>query len=356
MDRGADLRVRAAISFPAGNALREPSRGPENVGMEIAIRPRLDRADVEALVRDALGVGLEFTAHEEFKDGFFNAAHALALADGRHVVVKVAPDKGLKLLSYEVDLMATEIECFERGLAAGVPMPRLWHADPEGGVMIIDRLEGGQLHQARADIPKDELLVLRKEIGAQAAKYATVTGERFGYPYRGGRMAADKWSDAFLAMIADILDDIEEQDTALPRPIEAVRAMFEAQRDLLDEVVRPALVHFDLWDGNIFVKRDGDGWVFEAFIDGERAFYGDPLAELVSLQMVPDEEKPVAAEGFLGRPMTASEKRRLALYRMYLMLILVAECKVRGFEPEQEADQLKWGNETLERDFTAFGL
>ncbi|MQM24583.1 phosphotransferase family protein [Glycomyces albidus] len=324
--------------------------------MEIAIRPRLDRADAEALVRDALGADLEFTGHEEFKDGFFNAAHALELADGRHVVVKVAPDKSHKLLRYEVDLMATEIECFERGLAAGVPMPRLWHADPEGGVMIIDRLEGVPLPKVRDTIPAAELLVLRKEIGAAAAGFATVTGERFGYPRKSGRTMADTWSASFQAMVDDVLDDIEEQGVALPRPIAAVRALVRAEHALLDEVTRPALVHFDLWDGNIFVKRDGDGWAFEAFIDGERAFYGDPIAELVSLQMVPEEEFPAAVDGFLGRPMTAAEERRLALYRSYIMLILIAECRVRGFDAEQEANQRKWATETLERDFTAFGI
>lgn len=323
---------------------------------EVAIRPRLDRADAEALVRGALGADLAFTAHEEFKDGFFNAAHALDLADGRRLVVKVAPDKGLKLLSYEVDLMATEIECFERGLAAGAPMPRLWHADPEGGVMIIDRLEGVPLFKVRSEIPAAEFPALRKEIGAQAARFASVTGERFGYPYRDGRMAADTWSAAFLAMTDDILADIEEQDTSLPRPVAEVRAMFEAQRDLLDDVTRPALIHFDLWDGNIFVRRNGTGWEFEAFIDGERAFYGDPVAELVSLQMIPEAEFASVVDGFLGRPMTAGEERRLALYRMYIMLILVAECKVRGFDAETEANQLKWATATLERDFTAFGL
>ncbi|RRS01813.1 phosphotransferase family protein [Glycomyces terrestris] len=320
---------------------------------EVAIRPRLTRADVEALVRAHLGADLEFTAHEEFKDGFFNAAHALEIADGRHVVVKVAPDKDLKFLRYEVDLMATEIECFERGLAAGVPMPKLWAADPDAGVMIIDRLAGVPLPKVRAEIPADQLLALRKEIGAAAAKYATVTGEHFGYPRRSGRTMAATWSESFLAMTGDVLDDIEENGSPLPRPAAEFRALFAAERDLLDEVTRPALVHFDLWDGNIFVKRDGARWALEAFIDGERAFYGDPIAELVSLQMVPEEEFPAAVDGFLGRPLTAAEERRLALYRTYIMLILAAECKVRGFDPQQEANQMKWATDTLERDFTA---
>jgi aminoglycoside phosphotransferase (APT) family kinase protein len=318
--------------------------------MEIAIRPRLDRSQVEALVRDRLGAALEFTGHEEFTDGFFNAAHALDLADGRRLVVKVAPDRNLKLLRYEVDLMATEIECFERAIAAGVPMPRLWHGDPEGGLMIIDRLAGHSLPKVRDDIPEDRRLALRREIGAMGARFARATGERFGYPRRSGRTASDTWGGSFLAMVGDVLADIAEQDLALPLPTEEVAALFAAERDLLDEVDRPALVHFDLWDGNIFVERTETGWSVEAFIDGERAFYGDPIAELVSLQLIPEDEFPAVLDGFLGRGLTAGEERRLALYRMYLMLILIAECGVRGFDAELTERQTGWATETLTRD------
>ncbi|WP_051704386.1 phosphotransferase family protein [Glycomyces sp. NRRL B-16210] len=315
--------------------------------MEIAIRPKLDRAAVEALVRERLGEDLEFTAHEEFTDGFFNAAHALDTADGRRLVAKIAPDKDLKLLRYEVDLMATEIECFERAIAAGVPMPRLWYADPEGGVMIIDRLDGHSLQKIREDIPADERPALRRQIGAMSARFALAAGERFGYPRRSGRTMADTWGESFCAMVGDVLADIAEHGAPLPRPVESVAALVAAERGLLDEVDRPALVHFDLWDGNIFVERTASGWGLEAFIDGERAFYGDPIAELVSLKLIPEEEFPAVVDGFLGRAMTAGEERRLALYTVYLMLILVAECPVRGFDAEQTEHQMAWATETL---------
>ncbi|MDN3238323.1 phosphotransferase family protein [Glycomyces tritici] len=315
--------------------------------MEIAIRPKLDRAAVEAIVRKHLPGPVEVVGHEEFKDGFFNAAHALELADGRHVVVKVAPDKEHKLLRYEVDLMATEIECFERGLAAGVPMPALHYGDPEGGVMIIDRLKGVTLPKAHADMSTAELLAVRREIGALSARFPTVTGERFGYPRKSGRTVADTWSASFFAMIDDVLADIAENDSPLPRPAEEIKAIVAAEKDLLDEVTRPALVHFDLWDGNVFVVKGESGWRVEAFIDGERAFYGDPIAEIVSLTFGPAEESDAAIDGFLGREMTEGEERRLALYRVYLMLILIAECAVRGFDEEQTAHQLGWSTESL---------
>jgi aminoglycoside phosphotransferase (APT) family kinase protein len=320
--------------------------------MEIAIRPRLDRADVEAIVRDRLGAGLEFTGHQEFKDGFFNAAHALDLTDGRRLVVKVAPDADTEVLTYEADLMPAEIECFARALEAGVPMPKVWHADPEAGVLIMDRLSGATLPNAKEGLSEAALLELRREIGALSARFGTVTGERFGYRRKDGRTAADGWADAFLAFIGDILADADRFGIALPRPSGAIAALLEAERSLLDEVTRPALVHFDLWDGNIFVLRDGDDARVEGFIDGERAFYGDPIAELASLTMfVPPEEGEAVVQGFLGRKLEAGEERRLVLYRTYLWLILATEGATRGFGEQQTVEQHRWACDNLIEEF-----
>ncbi|HEX2143947.1 MAG TPA: aminoglycoside phosphotransferase family protein [Glycomyces sp.] len=321
--------------------------------MEITCRPRLSRADVECLVRERLGGDLEFTAHEEFTDGFFNAAHALHLADGRRLVVKVAPAADAEVLTYEAELMVTEIECFERALEAGVPMPKVWHADPEAGILIMDRLKGVPLPKVEKDrLPEAALLGLRREIGAASARFSTMTGERFGYVRKDGRTASGSWAASYLAFIADILRDADRLGVLLPRPTAEIAAFLEGERPLLDAVSRPALVHFDLWDGNIFVVHDKDGLRLDGFIDGERAFYGDPIAELASLTMfVPSAEAEATIHGFLGRAMEPGEERRLVLYRVYLWLILATEGAVRSPGTSETAEQHQWACENLEKEF-----
>lgn len=229
-------------------------------------------------------------------------------------------------------------------------MPRLWHADAVGGVMIMDRLRGVSLPQAKERMSGPELLALRREIGALSARVNTVDGERFGYPRKSGRTGSDNWATSFLAMLDDLLADAAEFDAPLPRPAAEIRAVVAAHRPLLDEVERPALVHFDLWDGNIFVEQGETGWRVEGFIDGERAFYGDALAELVSLLFVSDEEIAAVIDGFLGRELTDDERRRLAMYQVYLWLILLTEGGVRGYDAEQLAAQRSWATENLVRD------
>ena len=219
-------------------------------------------------------------------------------------MLKVAPPAGLKLLRYEVDLMRTEIEFFQRASDAGVPMPKLWYADPAGGVMIMERLGGVSFDLAKKDMADADRLRVRHEIGRWSRRITEVPGELFGYPRRDGLPVPD-WSDAFLAMIADILADAAEMDRKLPRTVGEIAEVFERQRASLDGVTEPRLIHYDLWDGNVFVREDADGWHLEGFIDGERAFYGDPIAELVSLiSFIPEPEAAAVLDGFLGRALT----------------------------------------------------
>lgn len=319
--------------------------------MRSITKPVLSGADIARLIQDGLGEQAVVAGHEEFTDGFFNAAHAVRLADGREVVLKVAPDAGLTMLTYEVDLMHTEIEFFRRAAGAGVPLPRMWHADPERGVMVMERLRGVSFEQAKKTMDPAHVLAVRHELGRISAAITAVPGERFGYPRRDGRTRSDSWRESFLQYIEDILADATGSDRPLPRPAAEIRELVHRHAPLLDEVGTPALVHFDLWDGNVFVIADGGGWRIEGIIDGERAFYGDPIAELVSLvSFVPEAEAAAVLDGFLGRPLTPAEQVRLWLYRSYLWLILIAETAVRGYPEKENAELMAFATGMLTKD------
>jgi aminoglycoside phosphotransferase (APT) family kinase protein len=311
--------------------------------MESVTKRKLTPADIRQFIHDGLGPDAEVVEHAEFTEGFYAAVHGVTLADGRQVVLKVAPDPAIRQLRYEVDLMRTEIEFYEKAAPAGVPLPRLWYADSDTGVMIMERLTGVSFAEAKKAMDPAEIRAVRRRIGELSALLNRVPGEVFGYPRRDGRTRSASWRESFLAIIADILDDAEEFERDLTRPASEVRALFERHAPRLDAVTEPVLVHFDLWDGNVFVRHGPDGWAIDGFIDGERALYADPLVELVSMTtFCAPEEGEAVMDGYLGRALTDDEQLRLRLYRIYLWLILAVEPAVRRYPPENERKVLEW--------------
>ena len=85
----------------------------------------------------------------------------------------------------------------------------------------------------------------------------------------------------------------------------------------LAAVARPALVHFDLWDGNVLAEETDGGWRLAGLVDGERHLYGDPLVDLVSPAIFRRIEDDAACT-------------RLCLYRLHLYLVMLVEMPSRG--------------------------
>ena len=147
-------------------------------------------------------------------------------------------------------------------------------------------------------------------------------------------------------MMGALLDDAARFCTDLPRPPEAIRDLVDAHRPALAEVEQPALVHFDLWDGNILLNDDPAGLVVSGIIDSERALHADPLLEFPSLSVLSDRVKDphfVIDADFLegycefAGPLvlTSAMRARLALYRTYLYLVMLVEVAPRNISGDE---------------------
>jgi fructosamine-3-kinase len=184
---------------------------------------------------------------------------------------------------------------------------------------------------------------LRRELGAITARLHTLAPEdgQFGYPAGESGLSAPDWRTAFTAMVDALLADADRWQSPLGVSPAGIRTLVAEGSYALDEVTEPRLVHFDLWPGNIFVDLGGDGRQarITGLIDHERAFWGDPAAELVSLAFCGDTDPDsdlvagyIEAGGSLD--FSPALRHRLALYQLYLGLLLVVECGPRGYGPD----------------------
>ncbi|NUT46360.1 MAG: aminoglycoside phosphotransferase family protein [Saccharothrix sp.] len=293
---------------------------------------RLPEPALDALVRRALGVPL--ARHVELTDGMFNTAYRLTAADGREAVLKVAPPPDVPLLTYERDLMRTEAVVFELMAAHGLPVPELLlHED---GLLLMTALKGEPWSTARPRLSDAEHGALRRELGAIVRDLHRITGDVFGYAQGPN---ASTWRAAFTAMVDAVLADADRFGVALP---DGVRRAFEDRAPLLDEVAEPVLVHFDLWEANIFLA---DGHI-EGVIDPERALFGDPLAEIATVALFTDLDDDYKA-GYGIEGFTAAEETRIALYRAYLCLVMIIEGVPRGYTGPERAAHVRFFRERL---------
>ena len=309
--------------------------------MHSATKVEVDRPTLETLVREVMGAPSPVADVRPLTDGMFNAAYAVTLADGSRAVVKVAPPVGTPLLTYEQDLMATEVDFFRR--AAGVvPVPDVLGVDltrrlVDRDVLVLQHLDGAPLHHLRRDLSPEQSAAVRRDLGAAVARLRAVTGTRFGYDRPDGALSADRWSTAFAAMVDALLGDADRYGVRLPDAAAGLPALVAAATPELDHVAVPVLTHFDLWDGNVFVARSGGAARVEALIDGERAFWGDPLAELASTALFADPAEDVDfLDGYAqaaGEPLVLDDRAwlRLTFYRAYLDLVMTIEAVPRGY-------------------------
>jgi len=273
--------------------------------------------------------------------GTYNTVEELTLTDGSRYVLKTAPTA--PGLAHERQLLISEADFYGAAAKAGVAAPRVVVLD--GDTLLMTLCPGEPWDDSLTDA---EVSDLRTELGRRLARLHEITGPGFGYPSGALGPLAPDWRTAFTTLYDAVLDDTRRYRAWLPLPADDIARTARTAYTALDEVTVPSAVHFDLWQGNILVDRTTGTPRVGGLIDGERMFWGDPLADFVSLALLGDIRKD---EAFLAGYREAggraefdrSARLRYALYRSYLYLIMLAEAVPREFGEEES----RWRREKV---------
>jgi aminoglycoside phosphotransferase (APT) family kinase protein len=316
---------------------------------ESLTKRRLGEDTLRALVAEAFGPDAALAGSRELGEGFFNAAFRVRLADGRETVLKVSPPSDAALLTYERDIMRAEAEFFREALGAGVPQPELLYAGfdrsvVDGDYLFLSAVPGVSWYSVREELDDEQTAALRRELGGIVARLHAVRNPRglFGYPAV-PELSAPTWPGAFGAMMSALVADARRYEVELPVAGGELLAAVRRNAYALAEVARPAMIHFDLWPGNILITPPAEARALpggtpriNGLIDGERMIWGDPLMEFVGIDVFGHAEHDedvrggyLAAGGALddGDP----ARRRIALYHLYMQVLLLTEMGPRGY-------------------------
>lgn len=273
----------------------------------------------------------------ELSGGMFNAVYAV---ESTHfprgeIVLKVGPGPGTEILTYEKEIMRTEVGVYGLLLNKPIPTPRVLACDFSRQTIpcdyfFIEKLRGRAWNDVSARLTKSAKRTLMKQLGRCNAAVHSVPGDWFGYIKDDARFRFDSWGEAFCAMMTDILSDGCARGFRLPS--DAIERTTKRHLHRLNAVAKPKLVDFDMWAGNVFITREGGEYDISGVMDFERSFYGDPYADFTSAAFLFSnvEKEPDFRAGYeelSGEPLTVDEddRIRMDLYRLYMAVILIAE-------------------------------
>ncbi len=271
-------------------------------------------------------------------NGEFNAAYKVTCDDGVSYALKIAPKEGSKVLSYEINMMESEVFWYtQMHEKTDIICPKVYAFDFSKKVIksncfIMEMMEGEPLWAMNFS-EKEYENVQKQKIG-MLSKIHRITNDRFGYMQM---ELMNSWYEALKYMAFSLVNDCKELGKDTPDG-EKFLSLIDKYEKLLREV--PCrMVNFDLWDSNVLYNA-GIGKI--CWIDPERGFWGDPVADFITLgpgQKSPLSDKQKELDIYNGMAkekiqLTKETEIRYALAVSYLALIEEVEKYVRYEEDD----------------------
>lgn len=285
----------------------------------------------------------QVTEIKELTEGMCNVTYSVAFTDGSESILKIAAKDRSGNTSNEVNLMRAEVTAMK--LVAGkcsFKVADVQYYDTsnticDGNYFFMEKLEGDNFHFVKEKMSEEEISAIGKELGRISRELSTIQNPDFGF------LGEDNRYDSLYAfvkqMLTNLISDAERRNVDILYDGRTLLDQLEKEESAFREVKKASLVHWDMWEGNVFVK---DGRV-SGIIDWERAMWGEPFMD--DRFRMHNRDK-YFLEGFGQTSFSEDELRRLRWYDIILYLTMMIEVFYREFE---DKGQYFWAREMLEK-------
>jgi len=310
--------------------------------MESKTKNRKTRAQIEAMAARAFG-GMALADGQdavlELREGWFNASYDIRLADGREVILKIAPPRGVQVLLYEEHIMATEVAAMRLVRQnPAIPVPEIYFFDDvhdvcDSDCFFMEKIDGDNLEHLKAGLPPEAQAAVDIQIGEIIREINGFPGTYFGYDGNPD-LRANTWKEAFVKIVDSVLEDGRRKNVVYDYSYAELRAAVLKHAPALEEITTPCLVHWDAWDSNFFVK-DGHA---AGIIDFERTLWAEPLMEAQFRPLSFGFGVTNSMRGYGKTSFTFAEAQRCHLYSLHLALVMNTECYYRDYDTDSVYD------------------
>ncbi len=215
--------------------------------------------------------------------GMYNAVYKVETAEKTYAI-KIAPLPEVNVMSYEKDMLSTEIFWYDlMAKCTNINIPIIYAVDKTREIIpseyyVMEFIEGPTLD--KLDKTGEDKIFARNSLLSNIAQIHKVKSDKFGYIQNG---LQDNWYSALKSFALNCMADLEAVGKKSKRGAKLLKYI-EKHADLL-KGVKGCMVNYDIWDLNIVATRLGDGLKL-TWIDPERGFYGDPIFDFICVDVM----------------------------------------------------------------------
>jgi Ser/Thr protein kinase RdoA (MazF antagonist) len=270
---------------------------------------------------------------KELTEGMCNVTYDVAFNDGSVCILKIAAKDRSGNTSNEVNLMQAEINAMKLvcGNCSFKVADILFYDDSsticDGNYFFMEKLKGDNYFLVKEKMSEETIAIIDTEIGKISRELTKVKNPEFGF------LGEDKRYDSLFAfvkhMLENLISDAKARDIDIIYDERNFMERLEKDRPAFEAVRDASLVHWDMWEGNVFVK---DGHV-SGIINWERALWGEAFMD--DRFRMHNRGKHFL-EGFGQTSFSEDESIRLRWYDVILYLTMMIEVYYREFDDKSQ--------------------
>ena len=278
---------------------------------------------------------------KELTEGMCNVTYHVVFNDGSESILKIAAENTNGNTSNEINLMKAEVRAMR--LVSGkcsFKVAEVQYYDCSrtvcsGDYFFMEKLPGENYAFLKGKLPESVVKGLNWEIGRISRELAAITNTQFGF--LGDERRYGTLFEFVKTMLANLLSDARKKGVDIGYDERRLMEGLNSEKDSFDEVRSATLVHWDMWEGNIFVDHNH----VSGIIDWERALWGEPFMDD---RFRKHNRNNDFLEGFGQRSFSESELKRIRWYDVILYLTMMIEVFYREFE---DKSQYRWAKDML---------
>ncbi|MDE6608374.1 MAG: aminoglycoside phosphotransferase family protein [Lachnospiraceae bacterium] len=275
----------------------------------------------------------------ELTDGMCNVAYSVQFTDKTKSILKIAAGNKSGLMTNEINMMKAEVEAMRivRQHSA-VKVAQVQYFDPSktlcsGEYFFMEALEGESFFTIKERMPAEEQKRIHYEIGQAEKAVTSIKGEKFGL-LGDIEHCFESLFDFVYYLMDNVLSDAENRQVVIGVEKEEILECLTKYRTVFDQVTEPVLVHWDMWEGNIFIK---DGHI-SGIIDWERALWGEAFMDDRFRRHTRTQE---FLRGYGKEELNEEEMCRIYWYDIFLYLTMMIEGTYRQYEDDSQYQWVK---------------